>query len=35
MADDVIGSEDAVAEQARMFDTPGTPWYAVSKGTLR
>ena len=34
MADDVIGSEDAVAEQARMFDTPGTPWYAVSKGTL-
>ena len=33
-ADDVIGSEDAVAAQARMFDTPGTPWYAVSKGTF-
>ena len=34
MSDDVKGSEDAVAAQARMFDTPGTPWYAVSKGKL-
>ena len=33
-SDDVIGSDEAVAEQARMFETPGTPWYAVSKGTL-
>ena len=33
-SDDVVGSDEAVAAQARMFETPGTPWYAVSKGTL-
>ena len=27
-------SDDAVAEQARSFDAPGTPWYAVAHGTL-
>lgn len=32
--DDVVRSDDAVAEQARSFDTPGTPWYAVKHGTL-
>jgi hypothetical protein len=29
-----VDSEDAVAAQARMFDTPGAPWHAVSKSTL-
>ena len=32
--DDVMRSDDAVAEQARSFDAPGTPWYAVAHGTL-
>ena len=32
--DDVMRSDDAVAEQARSFNAPGTPWYAVAHGTL-
>ena len=30
-----LAADDAVTEQARLFETPGTAWYAIKHGDLK